>query len=120
MLSQSNTINPMSSENNLSSDSSQRAFFQHPKHMYNEREDVIANRFSRSEHMISQSKYRTIFKGLDKESGCEIAISCYRLETHEIPKCEKLLNALEEMQRIQHKYVLNVIYFEVRTNAKSE
>ena len=70
--------------------------------------------------MISQSKYRTIYKGLDQESGCEVAISCYKLETHESQKLKKLLSALEEMQKIQHKYVLNVIYFEVRPTVKGE
>ena len=42
--------------------------------------DSIADgRFVRHQELISKSKYRTIYRGYDNESGCEIAWSTYRL-----------------------------------------
>jgi len=37
----------------------------------------LCNRFTKYDDLISQSKYRTIYRGIDNESGCEVAWSCY-------------------------------------------
>lgn len=49
--------------------------------------------------MISKSKYRTIYRGFDSESGCEIAWSCYRLQQADTTfRKEKLEQALGEIK----------------------
>jgi hypothetical protein len=86
----------------------QRYGYEQPQH------DTIGDRFTRLDDMISKSKFRTIYRGLDGETGCEIAWSCYRLEYASTNRKMKLVEALRELQHLQHKYILNVMYFEVR------
>lgn len=80
-----------------------------------EEQDIIADRFTRLNDMISKSKYRTIHRGFDGESGCEIAWSTYRLQpaTDSLKK-QKLIKAINDLQNLSHKHLLSVIYFQVR------
>jgi len=48
--------------------------------------------------MISSSKYRTIYKGFDGESGCEIAWSSYRLQRADTYRKTKLIEAINELK----------------------
>ena len=54
-------------------------------------------RFVKHNDCISKSKYRTIHRGYDNESGCEIAWTTYLLQKYEK---DKLLNALDVVRKI--------------------
>jgi len=98
----------------VDSDSDSEETFDNNKRS-NEQIDMINNkRFTRHKELISKSKYRTIFKGFDNESGCEIAWSCYKLKQSNTFRTDKLREALGEIQKLQHKHILNVVFFEVR------
>ena len=54
-------------------------------------------RFVKHFDCISKSRYRTIHRGYDNESGCEIAWTTYPLHNY---KKDRLLKALEEVRQI--------------------
>ena len=62
----------------------------HPKPV----DSCESGRFQMYNHQISHSKYRTIYQGLDNETGCEIAWSCYLLSKQDTFKKEELLKTL--------------------------
>ena len=54
-------------------------------------------RFVKRFDCISKSRYRTIHRGYDNESGCEIAWTTYPLHNY---NKDRLLQALEEVRQI--------------------
>jgi hypothetical protein len=68
-------------------------------------------RFVKHNDCISKSKMRTIYRGYDNDSGCEIAWTTYILHNY---KRDKLLKALDIVKEISHKNILRVFYYEVR------
>ena len=60
--------------------------------------DVCNNeRFFKYNDPISKSKYRTIHRGYDNESGCEIAWTTYRLHND---RRERLLKELDRFKAL--------------------
>jgi serine/threonine protein kinase len=76
---------------------------------------------------ISHSKYRTIYQGVDNETGCEIAWSSYLISKNDLPTKELLMKKLEKVKEITRdgqtdiraKHILRVIHFEFRPNTSS-
>jgi len=74
-------------------------------------------RFVKHNDCISKSKYRTIHRGYDNESGCEIAWTTYPLHKY---KRDRLLKALDQVKKLgqaqEHhsRNILHVFYNEVR------
>ena len=54
-------------------------------------------RFIKHNDCISKSKYRTIHRGYDNESGCEIAWTTYPLHNY---KKDRLLRALDQVKNL--------------------
>lgn len=78
-------------------------------------------RFIKHDELISKSKYRTIHRGYDNESGCEIAWSAYNLKANAaIDMRNMMLEELRKVQSVTNKYILKVIYFETRPYKKPE
>jgi len=57
-------------------------------------------RFSMFNHLISHSKYRTIYQGVDNETGCEIAWSCYLLQKDDKFMQDELYKKLAKVKAI--------------------
>ena len=68
-------------------------------------------RFVKHNDCISKSKMRTIYRGYDNDSGCEIAWTTYILHNY---NRDRLLKALDQVKEISHKNILRVFYYEVR------
>ena len=68
-------------------------------------------RFVMHNDCISRGKLRTIHRGYDNESGCEIAWTTYTLHNY---SSENLLKTLERVKEINHKNLLRVFHHEVR------
>ena len=75
------------------------------------------SRFVKHSDCISKSKYRTIHRGYDNESGCEIAWTTYPLHNYQR---DRLLRALDEVKALgsenrPNNNILRVYHNEVRT-----
>jgi len=80
-------------------------------------DNCCRDRFFKYNDCISKSKYRTIYRGYDNESGCEIAWTTYPLHNY---KRDRLLKALDEVKGLgqvkdtNNRNILRVFYNEVR------
>lgn len=75
-------------------------------------------RFFKYNDCISKSKYRTIHRGYDNDSGCEIAWTTYRLHNDKRERLSKALDHFKQLgqsQGAQNRNILRVFYNEVRT-----
>lgn len=111
-----NTTNRMEDNLNLNDDEDQDDEDEEPQTV--KTIDYCCNRrFLKHNEFISKSKYRTIHRGYDNESGCEIAWTTYPLHNY---KKERLLKTLDQVREIRHKNILRVIYYEVRVIERAQ
>lgn len=65
-------------------------------------------RYSKTDDLISKSQYRTIYRGFDNDSGCEIAWCVYPVKMESEEKIKATVSILENMKKFRHQYILMI------------
>ena len=77
--------------------------------------DVCFNgRYIKTNDLISKSQYRTIYRGYDNDSGCEIAWCVYPLKLVQKEDVIKIISALDNIKKLRHQYILMCGHYDIR------
>lgn len=68
-------------------------------------------KYTKTDELISKSVHRTIFRGFDNDSGCEVAWGVYPLKLKSEDTVKQMIKVLDNVMNVRHQYILNVNYY---------